>query len=78
MTTYNDNVELTKDKKSISGSMKLELSAPLGVFRYYDPINISGTIEKHCDGYKISGDFEAVFIAKSMNISGEIVTWTTP
>lgn len=69
--------ELVKDKNMVTGSMKVELNAPVGIFRYYDPIHISGTIEKYCDGYRISGDFDAIYTAQSMNNEGEVVTWTS-
>lgn len=70
--------ELVKDKNVVTGSMKVELNAPLGIVRYYDPINISGTIVKHCDGYRIKGDFDAIHIGQIMNSEGEVITTTTP
>ena len=70
--------QLSKDNRNISGSFKVRLSAPDGVYRYYDPININGKWDKQCGNYQITGDFDATYRWKYMNDEGEVVSGSSP
>lgn len=65
------------NKRIISGSCKIELSAPQGVTRRYDPMNINGVIEKECGKYYISGDFDAVYKWTAVNSTGDFSSDST-
>lgn len=65
------------NKRNMSGSCKIELSAPIGVTRRYDPLNFEGTIEKECGKYYISGEFDAVYKWTALSSAGEFSSDST-